>query len=94
MTKRALWSETNSLGWKKTRFHSNMVQYGNLGNIRVKQLCVNFYVKNFQSLGKLNSQLITYYVCWKYFMCLIFVVFGDYENLQTAKIFKLRYMVG
>ena len=49
-----------------------------------KILCKNFYsVQNFYSLS------ITYYVCQKRFVCLIFVVFGDSKSFFTAKISQI-----
>ena len=65
----------------------------------LKSTCIHVYnprVKNVHTWQAFNSHLITYYmymylymyVSWKYFMCLIFIVFGlyMYEKFLTAKI--------
>ena len=52
----------------------------------------NFRVKNFATLQTFNSHSNTDYVCWKCFVCLIFVVFGDYKRRLQRKFPKfMRY---
>ena len=46
-------------------------------------------LKAFCNQQKFNLCSITYYVCWKYLVCLIFAIFDDYENFLT-KIFLTK----
>ena len=39
----------------------------------------------FHTLQWFKSHSITYYVCWKYFVCLIFVVLGNYKKFLTTR---------
>ena len=49
-----------------------------------------FMLKNFCGVHYVNSHSIMYYMCWKYSVHLIFVVFDDHEKSWTTKISKLR----
>ena len=63
--------------------------------IFVFKMCGNYLrQKNFIALGrvwKFKSCLINYYVYWKWFVCLFFVVFRDYENSQTMVCLYILY---
>ena len=66
---------------------------------KFKKICVKvfgrkiFMLKDFCIMGKFNSHSITYYVCWKYFVRLVFVPFiGEYNNFLTTKILQF-YLV-
>ena len=58
--------------------------YCNLGNFSVKNLWVEkFCVGVFCTLRYFNMHLITYYLCWKYFVSLIFLSYCYLENFPN-----------
>ena len=57
----------------------------NFKNFHVKN-AQNFCVQTYRALWTFNSYWNTYYVHWKYFMCLIFVLLGDAKNFFTTTI--------
>ena len=54
--------------------------------------CTNLFRKKFALYNDFtfNSHSINY-VCWKYFVRLIFIVLGEYKNFLTTKICDLQY---
>ena len=58
--------------------------YRNLGNFRVKSICIKCLCKKFLYESLTGIQLLT--MCVERILWLIFL--GEYENLLTAKIFR------
>ena len=71
--------------------HSNICTCTIIGKTLTLEIlmCKMFVLKNYHCLWTFNLHSITYYVRWKYFMCSIFVVLGQYENLLKAKISQI-----
>ena len=63
-----------------------------------KFLCLKIFVckilalKFICALQEFYSRSHTYYVCWKYFTCLIFALLGECENFLQWKFPKLQHV--
>ena len=54
----------------------------------LKIFVLKIFVLKFCTLQKFNLHSTTYYMCWKYFVCSIFIPFGEYKNYLINKNFS------